>query len=67
MLLVMVRNDGTGNREIGNYDVLVSVNGEVVAEERIEGYRRADGWRALVGMLANEGKASRDDQVVAPT
>ena len=51
MLLITFRNDGSGDGDVGNYEVRVSVNGLVIAEERVEGHRRAEGWRALVRML----------------
>lgn len=48
MLTVTFRNDGTGTPEIGNYDVQVVVNGQVVARQRVMGHRRAEGWRGLL-------------------
>ena len=52
MLSVTFRNDGTGDAETGNYEVVVRVNTVVISRERVEGHRRADGWRELVRMLA---------------
>lgn len=54
MLTIFIRNDGTGDKKIGNYVVSVAVNGMVIARERIEGHKRADGWRALVRMLGEQ-------------
>ena len=58
MLVVTFHNDGTGTLETGNYDVKVIVNGVVVDQCRIEGHRRADGWRELVARL---GRQKADD------
>lgn len=51
MLTITFRNDGTGDGRVGNYDVVVRVNSLVIAERRIEGHDRAEGWRGLVRML----------------
>ena len=59
MLLITFRNDGTGDKHVGNYEVMVSVNGLAIAQERIEDHRRADGWRALVRMLAESERRGR--------
>ena len=52
MLTLTFHNDGTGTVEVGNYDVVVIVNRQVVAKERVEGHKRAEGWRGLVLDLA---------------
>ena len=62
MLSVTFRNDGTGDAETGYYDVVVTVNGIVISRERIEGHRRADGWRELVRMLAEKGQPGEGDE-----
>ena len=54
MLFITFHNDGTGDEDTGNYDVVVSVNGLELARERIEGHRRADGWRELVRCLVEK-------------
>lgn len=48
MLRVQFINDGTGTKEVGNYDYKVFVNLKKIAEGRIEGHSRADGWQGLV-------------------
>lgn len=62
MLSITFRNDGTGDAETGHYDVVVAVNGFVLSTERIENHRRADGWRELVRMLAEEGQPGEGDE-----
>ena len=47
MLVITLRNDGTGTDESANYDYEVSVNWRPIADGRIEGHNRADGWRVL--------------------
>lgn len=60
MLTIKFHNDGTGDKETGNYNVAVWVNLELVSVERTEGHKRADGWRALVKMLAENEKGPDD-------
>lgn len=50
-LVVILRNDRTGPDHASNYDVKVYVNSEVIAEERVTGHPRAEGWRALIRRL----------------
>ena len=54
MLTITFVNDGSGDRETGHYDVAISINGRVIAKERVEGHKRADGWRALVARLGRQ-------------
>ena len=54
MLTIKFRNDGTGDEETGNYDVSVLVNEHLIARERVEGHKRADGWRALLQKWLND-------------
>ncbi len=58
MLTITFRNDGTGTEETGNYAVVVSVNGIIVDQARVEGHPRAEDWRALVRRLL-ESKGER--------
>ena len=51
MLIITFRNDGTGTQKVGNYEVTVRINSFELERTRIEGHRRADGWRELVRML----------------
>jgi len=57
MLIILFRNDGTGDQDTANYEVTVRVNAFELARERIEGHKRADGWRELVRMLAENEQA----------
>jgi hypothetical protein len=59
MLTIAFRNDGTGTREVGNYDVTVSVNGLVVDRARVEGHPRAEDWRALARRLLEQEEERR--------
>ena len=54
MMLVTFKNDGTGDKHTGNYDVAVSINGFGLAVTRIENHRRADGWLALLRALVEK-------------
>jgi hypothetical protein len=54
MLTVTFHNDGTGNEDIGNYDVTVAVNDEIIWTGRVEGHNRRYGWVALVDQLVDE-------------
>jgi exopolyphosphatase/pppGpp-phosphohydrolase len=58
MLLVMVHNDGTGTKEIANYDYEVRINHDVIAHGRIADHNRGDGWRALLREIADQHQAS---------
>ena len=54
MLIITFRNDGTGTQEVGNYEVSVRINSFELERTRIEGHKRADGWRELVRMLLED-------------
>ena len=51
VLIILFRNDGTGDKQTGNYEVTVRVNSLELHRARIEGHKRSDGWRELVKML----------------
>ena len=56
MLIVTFHNDGTGTPEVGNYNVEVLITTSPTTTRRlwwgrIEGFRRALGWEALIGDL----------------
>ena len=62
MLIVRLRNDGTGVRGCGNYDVEVLVTTsptelETVWRGRVEGHDRAAGWPELLRLVALAGGA----------
>ena len=52
MLIIKLVNDGTGNAEIGNYDVTVTINMAVVWKGRVEGHDRRMGWPWLIRQLS---------------
>ena len=56
VLIILFRNDGTGDKDVGNYEVTVRVNHFELERTRIEGHKRADGWRELVRMLLEKGE-----------
>ncbi len=47
-LTVVFRNDGTGNVEVGNYEVSVEVNDKQIYTGRIVDHRRSEGWAGLL-------------------
>lgn len=66
MLQITFINDGTGNREIGNYDYTVTINNREIAKGRVEGHYRYYGWMALIQdlftqNLDNWNKESEND------
>lgn len=48
MLTIHICNDGTGTKAIGNYDVEVRANSELLWQGRVEGHRRELPWQHLV-------------------
>jgi len=54
MLTVTFHNDGTGDEDIGNYDVTVAVNDEIIWTGRVEGHYRPWGWVDLLDRLVVE-------------
>ena len=52
MLVLNIRNDGSGDEATGNYDYNVMINYNIVANGRIEGHQRNYGWKALIIELA---------------
>ena len=56
MLALLVHNDGTGDTDIANYDVRVLVNQNTLAQGRVEGHKRANGWRVLLRAALEQAK-----------
>lgn len=54
MLVLNMRNDGSGDEETGNYDYSVMINYEIIANGRTEGHKRAYGWKGLIIKLATD-------------
>lgn len=56
MMQIMLRNISTpgipDTAPLSRYVVDVYVNGRLIAHETVEGHRRADGWKALLGLIA---------------
>ncbi len=61
MLIVLVHNDGTGTKEIANYDYEVRINHGVIERGRVQGHNRKDGWRALIREIADRHPESMID------
>jgi hypothetical protein len=60
MLTIYIRNIKTV-KDISDYEYLVMVNAEKIAEGKIKGHKRADGWKPLVKRIAeNEGDGCED-------
>jgi hypothetical protein len=60
MLTLYIRNVRTKN-DIADYEYLVMVNAEKIAEGKIKKHNRADGWKPLVKRIAeNEGDGCED-------
>ena len=64
MLRLIILNDGLGTDENASYEYRVYVNYELIDTGRVEGHNRKDGWRALVGMIAEEAADKRQGDVV---
>lgn len=61
MLIVEIHNDGTGDATVGHYNVAVLVTTSsrelrAIARARIEGHRRAEGWRPLLRRVIEEAE-----------
>ena len=54
MLQILIHNDGTGTEEFGNYDYKILINKTVMDSGRIEYYKRKNGWKELICILAEE-------------
>ena len=70
MLHITFHNDSSGNEEVGNYFVRVSVNHELIFKGRVEGHKRSLGWVALLAQFViqmltmnPEGKTKETDDV----
>lgn len=58
-LSIVLTNDGTGKNGFANYDVVVRVNGRIIAVKKVSGHKRSDGWEVLVKKLV-EGESCAD-------
>ena len=59
MLIITIHNDGTGNEEFGNYNVVVKINEAVIWQGRVEGHYRKWGWPDLLDRVILE--ADKDE------
>ena len=65
MLVITIHNDGTGTDEASNYNCKIMVTPTVatlrtIAESRVEGHRRADGWERLVTRMVCNARNVED-------
>lgn len=51
MLIIKVTNDDTGDERVGNYDYAVLVGSTIIAEGRVDGHERSQGWKELIRKL----------------
>lgn len=63
MLIVMCHNDGTGDIDVGNYDVEVYINKTRLWQGRVIGHNRTKGWQDLLRQVAEVGKIRRPRQI----
>lgn len=55
MLVIKVKNDGTGDAEVGHYRYEVRINTRSIAVGRIRNHTRQWGWKSLIyRLLAKE-------------
>ena len=47
-------------KKISNYEYLVMVNAEKIADGKILNHRRSDGWQKLVKRIAEESEGTKD-------
>jgi hypothetical protein len=52
MLTINIYNNGTGEKDTGNYDWEALVNHTLIDSGRIESHRRKRGWKALIGRIS---------------
>lgn len=62
MLVITIHNDGTGTDESSNYNCKIMITPtaatlRTIAESRVEGHRRADGWEELVLKMVENAKS----------
>jgi hypothetical protein len=62
MITLCIKNDGTGNAEVGNYSYVLMDNGKLIYEGRVENHIRCRGWRGLLLQLAMEAYKAKIDE-----
>ena len=56
MLEIYIRNVG-----ISNYEYIVMINAEKIAEGEVKGHKRSSGWVPLVKRIAEQHEGVADD------
>jgi hypothetical protein len=46
-------------KPISNYEYIVMVNAEKIAEGRVNGHTRKDGWAKLLELIAKDGETKK--------
>ena len=54
MLAIYIRNIKTTKDDIADYEYVVMVNAEKIAEGKIKKHKRSDGWEPLVRRIAQQ-------------
>jgi hypothetical protein len=60
MLIIKILNDRSGTDESANYNYGVYVNERRIANGRVEGHNRNDGWDVLVRRICNPDKPEKE-------
>ena len=60
MLELYIRNTGD-KKGISNYEYIVMINAEKIAEGKIKKHKRVDGWAKLVKRIAEQHEGLVDD------
>lgn len=60
MLTLYIRNI-TNTGDIANYEYIVMVNAEKIAEGKVYNHHRADGWKKLVEKILKSESVGEDD------
>lgn len=57
MLAIYIRN--ISRKPISDYEYVVMVNAEKIANGTVKGHRRKDGWAKLLKLIAEHGENSK--------
>lgn len=60
-MIIKIQNDGSGTKEMGNYDCSVSVNDKELWHGRLEGHDRSVPWQELILKMVLQGIADEND------
>lgn len=60
MLSLYIRNI-SNTYDVANYEYIVMVNAEMIAEGKVYSHHRADGWKKLVEKILKSESVGEDD------